>query len=515
MQTTVPDPEARQAPVIKWVGERLSAAAGEAAKRIDTQGAVVWLAGREACKIRRAIRLPFLDYSTIDKRREATLAEIDVNHAAAPEIYREAVAISLSAGGYAFGTDGEIVEWATRMRRFDEDATLDKLAERGELTDGLIAGLAEAIHAAHQRAPIREAASALRSLATWIDQNRAAFADEPDLFAPAEVEALTARARAALEANRELLTQRGALGFVRRCHGDLHLRNIALIDGRPTPFDAIEFDDSIATGDVLYDLAFAAMDLWERGFRHHANALVNGYLAHGGQAHYSGLAALPLFLSVRAAIRAKVEAANRLHVSDSQRARVDAAARRYFEFALEFLAPAPAQLVAVGGLSGSGKSALARAIAPELGRAPGAVWISSDVERKRMFAAAETERLPDSAYDAATTREVYARLRREAELALAAGQSVVLDATHARAADRVASAKLARARIAFLGLWLEAPLATRLARVEARRFDPSDADARVVAAQRADPIAEPGWVAIDASGGFERTLDAARAVGAR
>ncbi len=219
-------------------------------------------------------------------------------------------------------------------------------------------------------------------------------------FAPERAEKLDAASRAALDGLRPLLLARGEAGFCRRGHGDLHLKNIAVIAGEPTPFDAIEFDDAIATGDVLYDLAFALMDLWERDLRVEANALLNGYLTRGPEDNYAALAALPLFLSVRAAIRAKVEAGNRSHLSGEARAGVEAAARRYFDFAGRFLEPAGARLVAIGGLSGSGKSALARALAADIGRAPGAVWLSSDIERKHMLGREESETLPDAAYDA-------------------------------------------------------------------------------------------------------------------
>ena len=155
------------------------------------------------------------------------------------------------------------------MRRFDEDATLDRLAERGELTRELIAKLARAIHSdAPARADPRAAAPAIAVARDLSRAERAAFAARPDLFPPDARATLDARARAALDgAAAAARSSAASAAIVRRCHGDLHLRNIAVIDGEPTPFDAIEFDESIATGDVLYDLAFAVMDLWERDLR--------------------------------------------------------------------------------------------------------------------------------------------------------------------------------------------------------------------------------------------------------
>ncbi len=503
--------ESDDAAVFAFLGDPRSHRISGPVKRIDTQNAVVFLAGDDVYKVRRAIRLPFLDFSTLEKRRTACEAEIEVNRENAPHIYLDVVAITRQGGSLAIGGAGEVVEWATHMRRFDENATLDKIAERGDLTNELVRKLAQAIRLSHEHAPTREGEPATQSLSTYIDQNEAVFAARPDLFDPARAAALAREAREALAAVRPLLVGRGERGYVRRCHGDLHLRNIAVVDGEPVLFDAIEFDPDIATGDILYDLAFALMDLWERDMRPAANLLLASYLSLSDETQYSGLAALPIFMSIRAAIRAKVEAANIAHVSGAEQAREREAARRYFLFAEAFLRPAPARLVAIGGLSGTGKSALAAALAPEIGRAPGAALLRSDVERKHLFAVEETTRLPDAAYGAAANRETYARLVRKAELALRAGHSVVIDAVHARASEREASTRLAAdLGVPFTGLWLEAPLALRLRRVGARARDASDADGRIVAAQMAAPLVETGWSRLDAAGDLAALIEAAR-----
>jgi uncharacterized protein len=497
----IDDAEDRQAEIVAHFAR--------GAKRIDTQGAIILLKDDRALKIRRAIRLPFLDYSTLAKRRAAAEAEIALNQPYAPHIYIDSAPIRRTRDGYGFEGDDEIVEWATRMRRFDEHATLDKVAARGELTRPLISALARKIHAMHDRAERREAESAIAAMATWIAQNEHSFAARPDLFPTQAAQGLAEASRAALGRAAPLIRARGARGLVRRCHGDLHLGNLALIDGEPTPFDAIEFDATIATGDVLYDLAFAVMDLWERGLKGEANLLLNAYLAREPVESYDGLAALPLYLSLRAAIRAKVEANALAHAASPED--LAASARRYFEFACAFLQPAAPRLVAVGGLSGSGKSALCARLAPEIGMAPGAIWLRSDVERKAMFGVSEETHLPDEAYGAEATRQTYARIRAKALRALGAGAAAVIDATHARARERADSAALAReAGVPFLGLWLEAPLETRLARVGARRGDASDADADVARRQRADPLAEEGWRALDAAGDLGHTLAKAR-----
>jgi predicted kinase len=253
------------------------------------------------------------------------------------------------------------------------------------------------------------------------------------------------------------------------------------------------------------------MDLWERDQRAAANRLQATYLSLGQTDELDGLAALPFFMSLRAAIRAKVEAANVAHLAGGARRAERTLARRYFVLAEAFLRPAPPRLVVIGGLSGTGKSALAAALAPEVGRAPGALILRSDVERKRLFAVAETERLPPGGYDLAATEATYARLLDKARRALAAGQGVIVDAVYAKSAERRAAAELAaELAIPSVGLWLEAPLATRLERIGRRRGDASDADADVAARQSADPLAEPGWSRLAANDGLAATVKIGR-----
>ena len=290
-----------------------------------------------------------MDLSTLDRRREACEAEIAVNRALAPQIYLSVLPITRQGGTFTLGGDGETVEWAVHMRRFDENATLDRVAERGGVADAIIDKLAAAVRRSHGRAPVRDAARSAHALETYIEQNDAAFAERPDLFDPRTARKLTHNSRLAFAVVRPVLLKRGEGGFVRRCHGDLHLRNIVLLDGEPTLFDAVEFSDEIASGDVLYDLAFLLMDFEERGLRGSANRLFNRYLAPEPPGALTGLVALPLFMSLRAAIRAKVEAAGAERLEGEKRRQARALARRYFDHAIQFLAYFPARLVAVGG----------------------------------------------------------------------------------------------------------------------------------------------------------------------
>jgi len=493
--------------VFRFLADPRTHGLAEPVVRFDTANAIVFLAGPNAYKVKRAVKYPFMDLSTLEKRREACLAEIEVNRGAAPTVYLGALPIVRDGGGLKVGgPPGEIVEWVVHMRRFDENLTLDRIADRDGISGAIVDKLAAAIRRSHALAPLRDARAAAASLETYIEQNAAAFAQWPDLFNAASAVKLTQDSRLAFSIARKIILARGRMGLVRRCHGDLHLRNLVLIDGEPTLFDAVEFSDEIATGDVLYDLAFLLMDLEERGLRPAANRLFNRYLAPAPPEAIAGLAALPLFMSLRAAIRAKVEAAGADRLVGDARETARALARRYFDLAQRLLRYRPPRLVAIGGLSGAGKSALAGVIAPKLGRPPGALWLRSDVERKAMFGAEETERLPESAYSEAPSRAVYRRIEAKASQGLLAGHTVILDATFASGLDRERAAGAAAEHgAAFSGVFLEAPLATRLSRVAGRRGDASDADAAVAARQKADPICEPGWAGLDASGDLERT----------
>jgi uncharacterized protein len=483
-------------------------------RRIDTHAASLFLATKHAYKVKRAVRFPFLDYSSLAKRKAACEAELEVNRPFASDIYCRVVAITREANGrLALDGSGSPVEWAVEMRRFDENATLDRLADRAKIDLALADALASAVAAAHRDAPVVEAEPWLEALARFIEQNDAAFRERPDLFPAADTQALTKASRGVLDRLRPLLRARGTQGLIRRGHGDLHLGNIALIHGRPVPFDAIEFDPLIAAGDVLYDLAFLLMDLTERGLREAASVVLNRYLAETRRVgDLDALAALPLFMSLRGAIRAKVTAARLETAEDAERPAIAKTAATYFRFAWTFIAPPAPALIAIGGLSGTGKSALARALAADLLPAPGAVVLRSDVERKMLFSKTETERLPADAYSAAATEKVYASIIDKARRAIAAGHSAIVDAVFAKPPERSAVAEIASSLgIRFHGLFLVADLATRIERVGARRNDASDADARIAQQQETYDLGTMDWTMIDASGTPADTLKRAKA----
>ena len=484
---------------------------GARVRRIDTHAASAFLVEDRVLKVKRAVRFPFLDYSSLDQRRQACAAELEVNRPFAPQLYRRVVPITREADGrLALVGAGPPVEWAVEMHRFDEERTLDRLAESGEIDSGIADALGRAVAGAHALSPAVEAGPWIGALASYLDQNRDEFGEMPDLFDRDEVDALDRASRQALARVQPLLATRGRMGLIRRLHGDLHLANIAMIDGRPVAFDAIEFSPLIASGDVLYDLAFLLMDLSERGLGAAANIVLNRYLAETRRGEdLDALAALPLFLSVRAAIRAKVTAARLRTTRNAEQPAIRAAARKYFGFACAFISPGPPRLVAVGGLSGTGKSLLARALAPELLPAPGAVVLRSDVERKALFEVAETERLPPDAYRPQIDATVYAALAANARRTVAAGHSAVVDAVFARADERRAIVQAAQGA-AFCGVFLKAGLESRLARVGARSGDASDADRAVAHRQEMYDLGAMDWRVIDASDRPTDTLARAR-----
>jgi uncharacterized protein len=474
--------------------------------RIDTHAASVFLEGDRALKIKRAVRFPFLDYSTLDKRKAACDEEIRINRPFAPQIYRRVIPITQADdGSLSIDGDGTPVEFAVEMTRFDERQTIDHLAETGPPDPDLVEAIADAIAASHTIAPRASAEPWIASIPAFIEGNIAAF-QTAACFPENDIEDLRQASQSAWSGIRGLLEQRGQQGYVRRCHGDLHLANIVLIGGKPVLFDAIEFDPTIASVDVLYDLAFPMMDFIRYGRQAAANTLLNRYLGTTSSDNIDALAALPLFMSLRAAIRANVLLA-RLDRAGPDKATVLQSARAYFELARRLIHPPTATLVAIGGLSGTGKSVTARALAPFVTPEPGAVVLRSDVLRKQHFQVNETDRLPGSAYHPEMTAQIYQTLVQRAVRTLSQGHSVVVDAVFAHEIERAAICAAARdLNIRFVGLFLVTDLATRLDRIGSRKGDASDATAEIAGLQEKYDTGAVDWTIIDASGTSEQTL---------
>lgn len=466
---------------------------GERPVRIDTHLSHVFLTEDTVLKLKRAIRLDFVDYSTPDQRRRYCEREVAANAAWARSLYCGVEPVRKTPDGFLVGgadTDGEPVDWLVRMHRFADGDRLDRRLAAGTVTLSDIEGFADALAGQHEAAAPDANAGGADAFVQLIAQVGGDLREAgSSTLWQEQAGQWHGRAMAALKDVRSLIDRRVAAGRVRLCHGDLHLKNICYWQGTLIGYDALEFDPALSTIDVLYDMAFPVMDCLHFGAGWAANALMNRYLARTGD--YDGLALLPLYLSQRAAIRAM--ATGMAGKSED--------ARAYLALALELLAVRPQPvLIALGGRSGSGKSTLARALAPGTGAPPGAVILRSDVIRKVLAGEVPEAPLPTSAYASGMTERVYARMGEMARTCLAAGMPCIMDATFL---SRPAGAALEAAREGFGGrvfeIWLDAPADVLRDRIAARGKDASDADLAVLERQLSRP--EPsGWTRIDVSG---------------
>lgn len=456
------------------------------AEPIETHISAVFVGRDTAWKMKKAVALGFLDFSTLEARAHFCQRELALNQPAAPGIYRDVVAITRAPdGSLQEGGDGAVMEWVLRMAPIPARDFLDAMAARGPLTPALLDALGDAVFALHQAAPQVAGLDAPAAMAAVLAGNlRAARAAG---LPEAAIAPLAARFQVALADAAPKLAARAAEGRIRRCHGDLHLGNLCLWQGKPTPFDALEFDEALARIDTGYDLAFLLMDLDRQAGRAAANRAFNRTLARSGD--YGVLGLLPFWLGLRALVRAHVEAA---------RGRDGVP---LLQAAADYLAPPPPRLIAVGGLQGTGKSTLARGLAPALGAAPGALLLRSDELRKRHFGLAPEAPLPPEAYGEAVSIAIHEELFMIAEAALRQGHAVALDAMFLDAGHRQKAAQIAaRIGVSFQGFWLEAPMEILKSRILARRGDASDATIAVLErAAQADPGAID-WLRLDAAG---------------
>jgi aminoglycoside phosphotransferase family enzyme/predicted kinase len=494
------------------------------ASPVETHISLVFVGADTVWKLKKAVRLAFLDFSTMQARRRFTLRELELNKPAAPELYRDAVPIVRGPDGAlavseTADTDQEVVDWVLRMARVPPDDFLDVVAAEGRLTPALLDAMGDAVAAYHAAvapppqpntpSPAKRGRLAPGRLTRGVgegsypalrhvtDGNAQSALDAG--LPEAAVRTWQAQLLAGLDSIAPWLEQRSRDGLVRRVHGDLHLGNLCLWRGKPVPFDALEFDEAMATIDLGYDLTFLLMDLDQRVDRPAANRVLNRYVARTGDAELTR--GLPVFLSLRAMVRAHVEAkrGNR------------ALAERYLDAATAYLHVIKPIALAIGGLPGCGKSTVARALAPQLGNAPGALVLRSDEIRKRQHGVAPEQRLPQSAYSDAASHAVFAELAELARQTAAGGHAVIADATFIDPCDRalVQSAATA-AGVPFAGLWLEAPLPVLQQRISSRQGDASDATPAVLCAAARNNSQAGDWISVDVSGSPVRALALAR-----
>jgi len=484
---------------------------------LQTHISCILLAGDYAYKIKKPVNLGFLDFSTLDARRFYCEEELRLNRRTAPALYLEVIAISGSESSPLLGGSGPAIEYALKMRRFGQDALLERMALRGALAAQHIDALALVIatfHADIARAgPEREFGSSERILAQVL-QNFTQMAKlasaQADLALLARLRDWTAREHAALAA---VFDARKRDGWVRECHGDLHLGNVALLDGVPTPFDGIEFSADLRWTDVMNDVAFLLMDLFHHRLPRLAFRFLNAYLERTGD--YAGLRVLRFYLVYRALVRAKVSClrAQQPGMAARERSDTEDVYRRHLYLAERLAARGHAAMLIMHGLSGSGKSTVAQGLLEALG----AVRLRADVERKRLHGLAAEARsgseLDAGLYAPAANERTYAHLAALARAVLAAGYPVIVDAAFLKRSWRDRFAGLAcSVGATFAIAACSAQAATLRARVALRQSSASDASEAGIAVLERQLATQEALAADEA--GHTLAIDAQRSAGA-
>ena len=463
---------------------------------IETHISWVLLAGEFAYKIKRPIHLAFVDQRSLERRHFLCLEELRLNRRFAPTLYLEVVGITLSNGQARIGGDGGAVEYAVRMRRFDGAQELDRLLASGGIEPAELARFGRRVAELHEALPRTSSTdpwgrpAAVRGMI--LENFEETLQAAGPIGSDREVEALRAPLLQKLDSTGPWLHQRREAGFVQEGHGDLHARNIARIAGELVAFDCVEFEPSFRWIDVADETSLLLVELEARGWPLHAHAFWSGYLERSGD--YGGYRVLDLYKAHRALVRAKVAALSALSAASADHALLEEH-RLLLHSARLALAPRKALLLLIGGVSGSGKTWLARQLAPALQLA----HVRSDVERKRLAGLELADRsgseLGQRLYSATMTEAVYTRLCECAAAILCGGHGALIDATFSRRAMRqrfVALAAQLGVRVGMIHCHAELPiLRARLAERQRAHLDASEADARVLEwqLQRLEPVA--------------------------
>ncbi|RYF16534.1 MAG: hypothetical protein EOO30_10560 [Comamonadaceae bacterium] len=445
------------------------------AELVETHISWILLTPALAYKLKKPVHLPFVDYSTLERRRHFCEEEVRLNQRLAPALYLGVSRVTGTPDAPSIDGPGETLDWAVRMRRFPPGALFSERVAAGTLTAASVARFAARLAHFHAGAPRLQSPAPGGQL---LQRALAALAGCEALLAPEERERLQQWIASEGEPLEPFWAARRAAGFVRECHGDLHLANILELDGDVVAFDCIEFDAGLRFIDVVEEVAFPLMDFAAQGQPALGWRFLDGWLEATGD--YEGVAGLRLALVYRALVRATVE---------NLRSPGSAAARTYARHALAWSRPGEPALCITHGLPGSGKTFRSQAWL----EARGAIRIRSDVERKRMHglqAQADSRAAGLAIYTHDATRRTYERLFVLARIALRAGFPVVLDAAFLRRDERAAARALAvQLGVPFKILDCDAPPEVLRARLAQRRGDASEADAEVLAALAA--AAEP------------------------
>lgn len=475
-----------QARLVDALARSTAFGAAASAKILETHISYVVLTGTYAYKIKKAVHFDFLDFRTLAARRFFCDEELRLNRRLAPALYLDVVPITGSIDRPFIGGSGPALEYAVKMREFAQDSLASRLLERGELgmadIDSLAASIA-AFHGAIDIAAGDAAFGAPEGILRLAQQNFTQLAPGGQRD---ELEVLCSWTGREHAARHDDFLHRRAEGFVRECHGDLHLGNVARVDSELVIFDGIEFNEELRWIDVMSEVAFTVMDLRDRGRADLAHRFLNAYLERTGD--YGGLAVLPFYLAYRALVRAKIARLRAAQISEgAAKHEAIAESRGYLQLAQGYtVRPRPA-LIITCGLSGCGKTAVSQALLEAIG----AVRIRSDVERKRLHGVAPLERRDATGtqrlYAEASTGATYDRLRTLAREILSSERIAIIDATFLRHAQRESFRALAmELGIPFVILAFEANEATLRQRITQRRAgggDASDADLAVLAHQ--------------------------------
>jgi uncharacterized protein len=482
---------AQQATMVHALCDWLRQQSDSAVERFETHISWVLVQGGHAYKLKKALATSFLDQSTLSRRRHACAEELRLNRRLAPELYLGVVNITGTPAAPALDGSGAVIDVAVKMRAFAQAGLWDRLAARGALEATQIDALVAVLVDFHDKAAVASATGALGTPAQvrapmleTLHELAAAPLDDQDLAGLRQVARWEAAAFAELA---PVLTRRLDQGRVREGHGDLHLGNVALVDGRCLVFDGIEFNEGFRWLDVTSELAFMAMDLHAHGLPALAHRLVNGYLQRSGD--YDGARVLRYYLVYRALVRAKVALLRAAQLGVGAGAGARAAAQRYLALALRFITAARPVCMITHGFSGSGKTTLTGGLIETCG----AIRVRADVQRKRLAGLAELapshSAVGAGLYTDAMSQATYANMLEAAAAVLEGGWSVILDATFLQRAQREAAHQLARrfgVPLVVLDCVADTPTLLARLRLRARQGgDASEADAQVLAAQMA------------------------------
>ena len=452
---------------------------------IETHISWVILTGDFAYKIKKPVNFGFLDFSTLEKRRYYCEQELRLNRRLAPTIYLEVIAVSGTEKKPVISKHGEAFEYAVKMRQFPQAAQLDHMLAAGEIKTEHMDRIAHMVADFHQTADIAD--------------NTVNYGEPTLVYQPVEENFLQIYQHINTEAYTDKLTileqwcrnefsklkavfaQRKSDGFIRECHGDMHLRNLLWLDDNPVAFDCIEFNDKLRWIDVISEIAFLVMDLQHQKQKKLANHFLNSYLEASGD--YAGLAVLPFYLCYRAMVRAKVSALRleQKDLSTKEKHNTEKEFISYLELALTYTERTPPKLIIMHGLSASGKSSVSQALLD----ATGVIRIRSDVERKRLFKSTSGNTDTDI-YSKGATQQTYEKLTHLASIIIDAGYSVIVDATFLRYENRKLFQQLAKQlQVPFIILRITASNEVLRQRIIQRSNDVSDADLAVLEQQLA------------------------------